>query len=82
MLAGQLAREGQDAYVDQSNTNIRSDAGDVLIRGHCDERGSAEYNQGLTARRANSAKELLLQPGVTGRVHWERTVASLSLRDG
>ena len=36
----------------------------VVIEGHCDERGSAEYNLGLGDRRANSAKEFLTQLGV------------------
>jgi peptidoglycan-associated lipoprotein len=36
----------------------------VLIEGHCDERGSAEYNLGLGDRRATAAKEFLVQLGV------------------
>lgn len=40
--------------------------GDVVIEGHCDERGSAEYNLGLGDRRAASAKEYLIQLGVPG----------------
>jgi peptidoglycan-associated lipoprotein len=31
----------------------------VVVEGHCDERGSAEYNLGLGARRANRAVEIL-----------------------
>ncbi len=38
----------------------------VVIEGHCDERGSAEYNLGLGDRRANAAKEFLAQIGVPG----------------
>ncbi len=36
----------------------------VVIEGHCDERGSAEYNLGLGDRRASAAKEYLVQLGV------------------
>jgi peptidoglycan-associated lipoprotein len=36
----------------------------VTIEGHCDERGSAEYNLGLGDRRSTSAKEFLTQLGV------------------
>jgi peptidoglycan-associated lipoprotein len=36
----------------------------VVIEGHCDERGSAEYNLGLGDRRASSAKEYLVSLGV------------------
>jgi peptidoglycan-associated lipoprotein len=38
--------------------------GVVAIEGHCDERGSAEYNLGLGDRRATTAKEYLVQMGV------------------
>ncbi|HOQ44767.1 MAG TPA: peptidoglycan-associated lipoprotein Pal [Bryobacteraceae bacterium] len=36
----------------------------VVMEGHCDERGSSEYNLGLGDRRATSAKEFLVQLGV------------------
>jgi peptidoglycan-associated lipoprotein len=36
----------------------------IVVEGHCDERGSAEYNLGLGDRRDNSAKEFLVQLGV------------------
>jgi peptidoglycan-associated lipoprotein len=37
----------------------------VLIEGHCDERGTNEYNLALGDRRANSAKNYLVKSGVT-----------------
>jgi peptidoglycan-associated lipoprotein len=36
----------------------------VIIEGHCDERGSAEYNLGLGDRRATAARDFLTQLGV------------------
>jgi peptidoglycan-associated lipoprotein len=36
----------------------------VLIEGHCDNRGSNEYNLALGDRRANSAKNYLVKSGV------------------
>jgi peptidoglycan-associated lipoprotein len=36
----------------------------LVIEGHCDERGSAEYNLGLGDRRASAAKDFLVQLGV------------------
>jgi peptidoglycan-associated lipoprotein len=36
----------------------------VMVEGHCDERGSAEYNLGLGDRRATAAKDFLVQLGV------------------
>jgi peptidoglycan-associated lipoprotein len=38
----------------------------LIVEGHCDERGSAEYNLGLGDRRATSTKEYLVQLGVPG----------------
>jgi peptidoglycan-associated lipoprotein len=36
----------------------------LTIEGHCDERGSAEYNMALGDKRAVSAKEYLVQIGI------------------
>jgi peptidoglycan-associated lipoprotein len=36
----------------------------LLLEGHCDWRGTAEYNLGLGDRRANAAKKYLLKLGV------------------
>ncbi len=36
----------------------------VTIEGHCDERGSIEYNIGLGDRRANSAKSYMTKLGI------------------
>jgi len=52
---------------------IQSDAGflqqhpnmSFLIEGHCDERGSIEYNLTLGEYRANAAKQALVQQGVS-----------------
>ena len=41
----------------------------VLVEGHCDDRGSNEYNLALGDRRANSAKDYLVKSGVAeGRI--------------
>ncbi len=72
----------RDIYFDYDSFNIRSDAVSVLqanadwlranpqanivIEGHCDERGSAEYNLGLGDRRANSAREYIESLGIDG----------------
>ncbi|MFL6245927.1 MAG: OmpA family protein [Thermoanaerobaculia bacterium] len=45
----------------------------LLIEGHCDERGTEQYNLALGDRRANSAKDYLVTLGVdAGRI---RTVS-------
>jgi peptidoglycan-associated lipoprotein len=38
----------------------------IALEGHCDERGSAEYNLGLGDRRATAALEFLVQVGIPG----------------
>jgi len=37
----------------------------VIIEGHCDERGPAEYNVSLGQRRASAARDYLIAAGVT-----------------
>ena len=36
----------------------------VTIEGHCDERGTAEYNLALGERRANTARDYLVSLGI------------------
>ena len=45
-----------------ANTNVS-----VIIEGHCDERGTNEYNMALGDRRASSAKSFLVDLGVESR---------------
>jgi peptidoglycan-associated lipoprotein len=47
------------AYLRQ-NPNVR-----ITIEGHCDERGTNEYNLALGDRRANSAKSFLVDLGIS-----------------
>ncbi len=44
----------------KQNPNLRA-----LIEGHCDERGTEEYNQALGERRAQSAREYLINQGIS-----------------
>jgi peptidoglycan-associated lipoprotein len=43
----------------RQNANVR-----FTIEGHCDERGSQEYNLGLGDQRGNAVKEYLVQQGI------------------
>ena len=36
----------------------------ITVEGHCDERGTAEYNLGLGERRANAVKDYLVSLGI------------------
>lgn len=38
----------------------------IILEGHCDERGTAEYNMALGERRAKSVKNYLISLGVKG----------------
>jgi peptidoglycan-associated lipoprotein len=46
--------------------NQHADWKTVVLEGHCDERGSEEYNLALGERRANSVKQYLVDSGVSG----------------
>jgi len=39
---------------------------DIIIEGHCDERGTKSYNLALGEKRANAAKDYLVALGVSG----------------
>jgi peptidoglycan-associated lipoprotein len=78
----QFQREVQDAFFDYDQSDLRDDGRSALmktaaflkangavtvqIEGHCDERGSVAYNLGLGDRRSNSARDFLVQQGVSG----------------
>ena len=80
-LEEQFTKKVRDIYFDYDKSDVRDDgkptlseAADFLkqhsnvkfsIEGHCDERGSEEYNLGLGDRRANAAKNYLLSLGIT-----------------
>lgn len=41
----------------------------LIVEGHCDPRGTREYNLGLGERRANSAKKILGTTGATSNIN-------------
>jgi peptidoglycan-associated lipoprotein len=73
----------KDVYFDFDRADLRPDARETLkanaewlmknpsvtvqIEGHCDERGTAEYNIALGARRAQAAKDYLVTLGIPER---------------
>ncbi len=76
-----FGREVHDAFFDYNKADLRTDARDALsqtavflrqhpevkavIEGHCDERGTTEYNLGLGQKRADSVKEFLVSLGIS-----------------
>ena len=59
-----LTEEGKETLERQAQW-LRDNPGvRILVAGNCDERGTREYNLGLGARRANTAKDYLIAQGV------------------
>lgn len=81
-LSDLFSQNVKDAFFDFDKSELRQDARDALtkdaeflrsypnarisIEGHCDERGSTEYNLGLGQRRAEAAKNFLISLGISG----------------
>lgn len=60
-----VVRDGEQAKVDAVVSALRADASiRLLIEGHCDERGTQEYNRALGERRALSLRAELAMRGV------------------
>ena len=55
------------AFTLESQANwIKSTPGfQLIVEGHCDERGTREYNLALGERRANAAKDYLMTYGIS-----------------
>jgi peptidoglycan-associated lipoprotein len=59
-------REGDAAVLDRKIAVLQANAGlTITITGHCDERGSDEYNLALGNRRALAAREYLVNRGIS-----------------
>ena len=66
-LDSSTLREDARAALDQNARMLRDDAnGRVTIEGHCDERGTSEYNQALGEKRAQAARDYLVSAGIDG----------------
>ncbi|MGH9772667.1 MAG: peptidoglycan-associated lipoprotein Pal [Candidatus Acidiferrales bacterium] len=80
-LSDLFSQNIKDAYFDFDKSELRQEARDALtkdaeflrsypqarisVEGHCDERGSTEYNLGLGQRRAEAAKNFLISLGIS-----------------
>ena len=81
-----FSKNVRDVYFDYDKSDVRDDQKQTLadaasflktnssvkfsIEGHCDERGSEEYNLGLGDRRANAVKNYLISLGIdAGRIN-------------
>jgi peptidoglycan-associated lipoprotein len=73
----------KDIYFDFDKAEVRPDAKGLLaediawlkahpkavitIEGHCDERGTSEYNLGLGERRSKATRDYLVASGIDGK---------------
>ncbi len=62
--ASSIKEESKAALATNANWLKRWTSTRIRIEGHCDERGTAEYNLGLGERRANAVKTYLVELGV------------------
>jgi peptidoglycan-associated lipoprotein len=62
--ASTIKDEGRTTLTTNANYLKRWTSVRVTVEGHCDERGTAEYNLALGDRRANSVKAYLVSLGV------------------
>jgi len=58
--ADQRDRMNRNARLLNDNKNVR-----IRLEGHCDERGTNEYNMALGDRRANSVRQFLVDYGIS-----------------
>jgi peptidoglycan-associated lipoprotein len=64
-----VIRDDQRATLGNNANAIKGmSLGKVTVEGHCDERGSDEYNLALGERRANAVKQYLVDTGVTASI--------------
>jgi len=64
-----ITSEGQTTLKTQSEWLKKNPSVNVTVEGHCDERGTREYNLALGERRATAAKKYLVSLGVSaGRI--------------
>lgn len=59
-----ISSEGQQILQRQAEWLKRYGQVSVTIEGHCDERGTREYNLALGERRANAVKQVLVALGI------------------
>ena len=62
--SAEISPEGQQILKRQADWLRRYPNVTVTIEGHCDERGTREYNLALGERRANAAKNVLIAAGI------------------
>jgi peptidoglycan-associated lipoprotein len=60
-----LSSKAQETLDKQAAWLTRVSGATILVEGHCDERGTREYNLALGDRRATAVKDYLVSKGIT-----------------
>jgi peptidoglycan-associated lipoprotein len=63
--SAELTPMAQDVLVRKAEWLRANPMASVIIEGHCDERGTAEYNLALGERRANAARDFVVDLGIS-----------------
>ena len=66
--SAQLSADAMSALRDDARCIGDRGAASLLIEGHCDERGTAQYNVALGARRAEAVRKYLADLGVKAKL--------------
>jgi peptidoglycan-associated lipoprotein len=59
-------RPSEDSKLQAVAAYLKSNPGNLVVEGYCDERGTAEFNRALGERRALAAREELVKQGADG----------------
>ncbi|MDR0741261.1 MAG: OmpA family protein [Rickettsiales bacterium] len=62
--SAEISEQAKNNLLDQSLVMKNHDDVKIIIEGHCDERGSTEYNLALGALRAGNAAHVMIKDGV------------------
>ena len=65
--SSEISEEARDNLLGQALYLKNHEDTKIQIAGNCDERGSVEYNLALGARRANAAKNVIVNDGVDAK---------------
>jgi peptidoglycan-associated lipoprotein len=65
--SAEISEEAENNLLGQSLYMKNHEGVKIQIAGNCDERGSTDYNLALGARRANAAKEVLVNDGIDAK---------------
>ncbi|MGO9528724.1 MAG: OmpA family protein [Verrucomicrobiia bacterium] len=57
-------RPSEQSKLEAVAAYMKANPGKLVVEGHCDERGTAEYNRALGERRAIAARDELVKLGV------------------